>query len=69
MIEGDSELKKIIIQLWKSQGNVSTTAKSLYMHRNTLINKIEKYFLDSDLNLKNMDDLFFCYLLIQYYSK
>ncbi|WP_181039649.1 helix-turn-helix domain-containing protein [Enterococcus faecalis] len=42
MIEGDSELKKIIIQLWKSQGNVSTTAKSLYMHRNTLINKIEK---------------------------
>ncbi|GGC83352.1 helix-turn-helix domain-containing protein [Enterococcus wangshanyuanii] len=59
-----SEFKQIILSLWHHQGNISSTAKDLYMHRNTLHYRIEKFYEQSGLSLKKMDDLVFCYLLI-----
>lgn len=58
------EFKQIILTLWHHQGNISSTAKDLYMHRNTLHYRIEKFYEQTGLSLKKMDDLVFCYLLI-----
>ncbi len=37
-----TEMEEIISVLWKNLGNISSTAKSLFLHRNTLKYKIEK---------------------------
>ena len=39
----ESDLIHLIESLWKNQGNASSTAKSLFMHRNTLLYKIDKF--------------------------
>lgn len=58
------EVQQIILSLWHNQGNISSTAKDLYMHRNTLHYRLEKFYEQTGLSLKHMDDLVFCYLLI-----
>lgn len=60
----EEDLSGIITNLWKNQGNVSSTAKDLFMHRNTLQYKLDKFQQGTHCNLKKMDDLFLCYLLI-----
>lgn len=60
----DEELRDIIFNLWRNQGNVSSTAKDLFMHRNTLQYKLDKFQQLTHGNLKKMDDLFLCYLLV-----
>jgi hypothetical protein len=60
-----TEFQAIILALWKNQGNISSAAKELYMHRNTLHYRIDKIYQQTGLSLKKMDDLVFCYLLIQ----
>lgn len=59
----DAELKELILAMWKSQGNISVAAKSLYIHRNTLQYRIDRFYEASGLSLRNMDDLLLCYLL------
>lgn len=59
----DPELKELILAMWKSQGNISVAAKSLYIHRNTLQYRIDRFHEASGLSLRNMDDLLLCYLL------
>ncbi|PZL75353.1 Fis family transcriptional regulator [Enterococcus plantarum] len=59
-----SEIQQIILALWRNQGNISSTSKDLYMHRNTLHYRLEKFYEQTGLSLKRMDDLVFCYLLI-----
>ncbi|MDA9470998.1 helix-turn-helix domain-containing protein [Enterococcus sp. 5H] len=58
------EVQQIILSLWHNQGNISSAAKDLYMHRNTLHYRLEKFYEQTGLSLKQMDDLVFCYLLI-----
>ncbi|GEQ49679.1 helix-turn-helix domain-containing protein [Tetragenococcus koreensis] len=60
----DAELEQIICTLWQTQGNISSAAKELFMHRNTLQYKVDKFQQRSNTNLKKMDDLFLCYLLV-----
>lgn len=59
-----NEIQQIILSLWHNQGNISSAAKDLYMHRNTLHYRLEKFSEQTGLSLKRMDDLVFCYLLI-----
>ena len=59
-----SEMCEIIPVLWSNLGNLSSTAKDLYMHRNTLLYKIEKFYSETGLNLKEANALFLGYLLI-----
>jgi sugar diacid utilization regulator len=59
-----ADFKQIILSLWQHQGNISSTAKDLYMHRNTLHYRLDKFYEQTGLSLKKMDDLMFCYLLI-----
>lgn len=58
-----AQMKKIITTLYNECGNLSSTAKKLYVHRNTLQYQLEKFHHQTGLNLKNMNDLVFCYLL------
>lgn len=57
------EMKEVIHALWKNQANVSSTAKDLFMHRNTLLYKMEKFQQRFDLNLKELNDLLMVYLI------
>ena len=59
-----SEMCEIIPALWNNLGNLSSTSKELYMHRNTLLYKIEKFYSETGLNLKEANALFLGYLLI-----
>lgn len=65
----DPEIIQIIAVLWKMQGNVSSAAKELFMHRNTLQYKVDKFEQRTKLNLKKMDDLFLGYLLVLTFNK
>ncbi|MGX7394883.1 helix-turn-helix domain-containing protein [Carnobacterium mobile] len=59
-----TETKELILALWHSQGNISLAAKSLYVHRNTLQYRIDRFYEVSGLSLRNMNDLLLCYLLV-----
>ncbi|MBL1226659.1 helix-turn-helix domain-containing protein [Enterococcus sp. BWR-S5] len=60
----DDEMKEIIQALWTNQGNLSSTAKELFMHRNTLQYRLEKFQEQTGMQLKNTEDLILCYLLL-----
>lgn len=60
----DGEMQDIITALWNNQGNISSTAKELFMHRNTLQYRLEKFHEQTGLSLKSMDDLVLSYLLV-----
>ena len=65
LISEDLQLKKIVVALYHEKGNVSSAAKELYLHRNTLQYRIDRLRQDTGLNLRRMDDLVFCYLMLQ----
>lgn len=60
----DNEMSEIIETLWRNQGNISSTAKELFMHRNTLQYRLERFQELTGLNVKNTDELILCYLLL-----
>lgn len=64
LIVPDEEWKELIQAMWENQGNVSMAAKSLYVHRNTLQYRIDKFYEQTQFSLKNMNELLLCYLLI-----
>ena len=63
-IDDSRDMRTVIAAMWQEQGNLVKTAQSLYIHRNSLQYKLDKFRLLSGLNLKNLDSLAFCYLLI-----
>lgn len=65
LISEDTQLKKIVVALYHEKGNVSSAAKKLYLHRNTLQYRIDRLCQETGLNLRRMDDLVFCYLMLQ----
>lgn len=63
-IDEQSDWKELIFSMWESQGNVSVAAKQLFVHRNTLQYRLDRFNQTTGLSLKNMNDLLLCYLLI-----
>ena len=63
-IDDSKDMADIIEAMWASQTNLVQTAQKLFMHRNSLQYKLDKFHNLSGLNLKNLDDLAFCHLLI-----
>ena len=45
--------------------NLSVGAKCLYMHRNTFMNKLEKFIQVTGLNVKEFKDAVVAYLIIK----
>ncbi|PTQ81444.1 PucR-like helix-turn-helix protein [Trichococcus patagoniensis] len=60
-VDGTHEL---IAAMWRNQGNLSKAAADLYLHRNTLQYRIDRFFDATGLALKNMDDLALAYLAV-----
>ena len=63
-IDDSKDMADIIEAMWSSQTNLVQTAQKLFMHRNSLQYKLDKFHSLSGLNLKNLDDLAFCHLLM-----
>lgn len=64
----NSDMLEVIPVLWRNLGNISSTSKDLFMHRNTLLYKIDKFYSETLLNLKDSNGLFLCYLLVENFS-
>ncbi|NMB18657.1 MAG: PucR family transcriptional regulator [Erysipelothrix sp.] len=62
-IKEDADVSKMIIKLWESNANISQTSNELYIHRNTLIYRINKFQTDTNLDLKKPQDLLIAYLI------
>jgi len=60
-VDGTHEL---ISAMWRNQGNLSKAAADLYLHRNTLQYRIDRFFDATGLALKSMDDLALAYLAV-----
>ncbi|MGX6969936.1 helix-turn-helix domain-containing protein [Vagococcus bubulae] len=60
----DEETVLMIKTLWTEQGNMTSSAKKLYTHRNTLQYKLDKFSEQTGISLKNMTELTLCYLMI-----
>lgn len=63
--EIDEQFTAIIHALWHCQGNVSSAAKELYLHRNTLTYRLDRFEELSGFSLRNNNGLFFCLLLLE----
>lgn len=64
--EADADMRSVITALYHHQGNLTATAKALFLHRNTLQYRLDKFQSQTGFSLKRMDDLVLCYLLIQH---
>lgn len=62
MIAEDTSWISIIRTIWENQGNISMAAKHLFMHRNTLQYRIDKFYEMTGISLKKMDGLTIAYL-------
>lgn len=56
-----AEVTDVIAALWECHGNQVQAAQKLYLHRNSLQYKLEKFQNLSGLNLKKLDDLALCH--------
>jgi DNA-binding PucR family transcriptional regulator len=52
----DSQIEKLILAMFENNLNVTKTASDVYMHRNTIINKLEYIKNETGLNLQNFKD-------------
>lgn len=64
-IDQDTEMRPVITSLYEHLGNLTATAKALYIHRNTLQYRLDKFQQATGFSLRRMDDLVLCNLLIQ----
>ncbi|MGP6140692.1 helix-turn-helix domain-containing protein [Jeotgalibaca sp. A127] len=60
-IDGGADL---VYAMWQNQGNISKAATDLYVHRNTLQYRIDRFVDTIGLNLKKMDDLLLSYMAL-----
>lgn len=60
-LEGGTDL---VHAMWDNLGNVSKAATDLYVHRNTLQYRIDRFFEATGLSLKNGNDLLLSYLAV-----
>lgn len=60
----EKEIQQLIYALFQNDGNLSQTAKALYLHRNTLSYRIDQLYQKTGFDLTYLPDLIICYLLI-----
>lgn len=61
----NDEIITTITTLFFHNGNMSSAAKELHIHRNTLLYRTQRYFEETTLDLKRSDDLLLAYLAAQ----
>ncbi len=60
----DKEMLNVIKTYFKTNFNSTLAAKKCYMHRNTFINKIDKFIGQTHFNLRRYDEAFIVYLAL-----
>lgn len=60
----NDEEEEMILALFSYQGNVNKTAENLFLHKNTLLYRIEKFKKRTGINLRDIKSLACCYLLV-----
>ena len=58
------QIQEIVLSLWENSAVLTKTAQQLYLHRNSLQYKIDKWEELTGLLLKELTDLTLCYQLI-----
>ena len=58
------QIQEIVLSLWENSAVLTKTAQQLYLHRNSLQYKIDKWEELTGLQLKDLTDLTLCYQLI-----
>ena len=61
----DSQLEKLINSMFDNNLNVTKTSMDIYMHRNTVINKLDYIKSETSLNIQNFTDALCMYWLIK----
>lgn len=64
LMEKQEDLPDLVNALWVSHGNQVQAAQYLFLHRNTLQYRLEKWHQLSGLQIKHLDDLALCYCLL-----
>ena len=64
MIVDQDQIQEIVLSLWENSAVLTKTAQQLYLHRNSLQYKIDKWEELTGLQLKDLTDLTLCYQLI-----
>ena len=64
LILDQDQIQEIILSLWENSAVLTKTAQQLYLHRNSLQYKIDKWEELTGLQLKELTDLTLCYQLI-----
>lgn len=64
MIHQQDQLADSILALWEEAAVVTKAAQRLYVHRNTLQYRLEKWLDVSGLQLRNLTDLAVCYQIV-----
>lgn len=64
LILEQDQIREIIVSLWDNSAVLTKAAQQLYLHRNSLQYKIEKWEELTGLSLKDLTDLTLCYQLI-----
>ena len=66
----DIDLVTSVVDLFKNNLNVSETSRDAYLHRNTLLYRLDKIQRLTGLNIKNFEDaVTFKMLLVIYYER
>lgn len=55
---------ELVMTLWDNQGNITQTAQVLFLHRNTLNYRLDRFESEVGLSLRNLSDLQLCYFSI-----
>ncbi|MGT2833038.1 helix-turn-helix domain-containing protein [Streptococcus halotolerans] len=64
LMDGLKDGRDLVIAMWQEHGNLVQTAQRLFIHRNSLQYRLDKFHQVTGLNLKDLDDLALAYLLI-----
>lgn len=65
ILEGSQINQEFIKDFALSDLNVSRASKNMYIHRNTLIYKCDKFLNDTGFDLKNFKDMYILYSLVE----
>ncbi|MGT2785889.1 helix-turn-helix domain-containing protein [Streptococcus merionis] len=64
LIAEHDEIEETIRTMWQEQAVITKTAQNLFIHRNTLQHRLDRFQEQTGLSLKRMDDLTICYLAL-----
>ena len=65
LLLSEDDVKELIEALWDAHGNVSKASQKLFLHRNTLQYRIDRFAEQTGLNVKDMNYLTLGHLLLQ----